>query len=184
MEKGWNRRSLRKHIADLLDSPVIERLEAFRELPRSSAINALLGFLAHPEPGIKLRAVKAAGRLIADLAEENLEAGRVMIRRQLWNLTEESGACAFGAPELIGETLANSPPLAREFAPSLISLIMEEGNFLDFPPLLKGALWGIERLAEAQPELTKPALPYLRLLAEHPDLEIRAIADRIQATVE
>ncbi len=162
MPEPWTRRTLRQHLRDLLHSEGEFSLAPFLELPRSSAINGLLGFLVHPEERVKMRAVAAAGRLIADLATEDLEAGRVMIRRQLWNLTEECGACAFGAPELIGETLANSPALAREFAPSMISLVMEEGNLLDFPPLLKGALWGIARLGETQPELVVDAEEHVR----------------------
>jgi HEAT repeat protein len=43
--------------------------------------------------------------------------------------------------------------MAREYAPLLVSYLRPGGNFLDFEPLLRGALWAVARLAESHPRI-------------------------------
>lgn len=175
--EGLNRRQFKKKIVDLLSMDDFDAaLKEIRSYPKNSVINVILGSLMHPQELVRWRAVTTGGILTADLADDDMEAGRIMIRRHFWNLTEESGAFAYGAPELIGEALANHDGLAKEFGQVLISHIMPEGNFLDFEPLLKGAIWGIGRLAETQSELCKSAVPYLVNLLEEEDLSVNGFA--------
>jgi len=132
--------------------------------------------LLQPEERIKWRAVVASGVLTAKLADQDMEAGRVILRRLTWNLTEESGNCAFGTPETIGEISANHSQLASEFAPILISYIHPIGNFLEYEPLQCGALWGLGRLSQVSPELTQGAIPLLTPLLGSPDSNVRGHA--------
>jgi hypothetical protein len=123
-------------------------------LPRA-AVAPLLSFLCSGDPEVKWGAVRALGALAARLADEDLEAGRDVVRRLMWSLNHESGAVGWGAPEAMGEVLARHEGLAREFAPILVSYLREEGNLLEFPPLQRGALWAVGRLARERPALLK-----------------------------
>jgi len=52
------------------------------------------------------------GRVVSSLAEKDMESARVVMRRLMWNLNEESGGIGWGCPEAMGETMARSAPLA------------------------------------------------------------------------
>ena len=172
-----SRRELKSEILKSLHNPdFFAALRDLRNLPLASTINALLGTLLHPEPEIRWFGITACGILIGDLAKIDLESARSNIRRQLWNLTEESGGCATGAPELIGEALTNDENLALEFSPSFITHIMPEGIYLDFVPLQSGVVWGIGRLAGKYPELLKSAVHYLIPLLESEEATIRGLS--------
>ncbi|NQU05806.1 MAG: HEAT repeat domain-containing protein [Calditrichaeota bacterium] len=98
------------------------------------------------------------------------------MRRQIWNLTEESGGCPLGSPELMAEAMAKHRGLADEYADILVSYIIPEGNFLEFIPLQRGAVWGIGRLAEVYPELVRDAVPHLNELMKSDDDSARELA--------
>ncbi len=159
-------------------------MSELEQLPRRSAINALLGRIVHSDERTRWRAIKAGGILIGKFADEDPEAARVMVRRLLWNLTEESGTCHWGATELIGEALSRHSGLAREFAHMLVSFIVPWGNHLEHKPLLRGAVWGIARLAEVDPEKIRDAEPFLRDMVESGDPETGAFAARALALMD
>lgn len=116
--------------------------------------------MVHPQPEIKWRAVRLAGMLVAKLAKTDIEAGRVYLRRLMWNLTEESGGCAWGTPELMAEAMTCNKQLADEFGSILISYAVPSENFLDHDPLRRGAVWGVGRLAQIFPEIAQSAMKY------------------------
>ncbi len=160
----------------LRESDFGEALKQIRALPPKKTINALLPKLLSLDHEEKWRAVSAAGVAVCDLAAYDLEAARIIIRRMIWNLTEESGTCGWGAAELMAETLANHRGLAEEFSNILISFIVPEGNYLEFEPLQRGAVWGIGRLAESYPDLAGDSPPYLCALLKSNDAHIRGLA--------
>lgn len=171
------RRKLMKRVETILQSADFNgAMEELRGLQVMGAINALIGRLSHADEQLRQRSIAACGVLISELADRNMETARVVLRRLLWNLTEESGNCAWGAPELIGETLANHEQLAVEFSPVLISFIMPEGNCLEYEPLLRGAVWGVTRLALVKPDLAVEAEPYLASLMSADDEGIARLA--------
>ena len=139
-----------------------ERLEPYLGLSLRKILGPLFSLLLAPEPLLRWRAVSGFGVVAARLAEQDLESARVVLRRLMWNLNEESGAIGWGAPESMGESLARSPRLALEFNRILISYAQEpesgDGNFLDHEPLRQGAYWGMARLAEVRPELVAAGL--------------------------
>lgn len=173
--KAVSRRRVRQLLAD-------EDFEAsFRELramPPDQALKYLQAGLPASQPLLKWRAVTALGQVVQGLAARDLEAAREFLRRLLWCLNEESGAVPWGVAEALGEILANSPPLAREYANLLLSYIWPQGNFLEFGPLLAGAVWGVGRLASAQPELARGccALERLTCLLTWPEAPVRGLA--------
>jgi len=161
-------------VTDLLNDPDLDRvIEEVSNLPPKKVINALLPKILSIEEGIKRRAITVAGVLIAHLADNDMEAARIFMRRLIWQLTDESGGCPFGAPELMAEAMANNRSLADEYANILISYIIPDGNYLEFEPLQLGAVWGIGRLAEVYPDLVRDSAPYLNQLLTSHDLHIR-----------
>ncbi len=167
------RQEIKPIINRLLEQPDYSKalLDA-SALPLKLTINAMIPKVLETEPRLKWHAVTITGNLIGKLGRDSIEDARIIIRRLLWNLTEESGGCPIGTPELIGEALANNKTLAREYINLLISMIIPEGNYLEFELLLCGVIWGIGRVAGVNPELTKEAVPYLKsfLNSENPVL--------------
>jgi hypothetical protein len=105
-----------------------------------------------------------------------MESGRVAVRRFMWQLNDESGGIGWGCPEAMAEALVLHEELAQEYATILISYIREDGNFLEYEPLQRGAVWGIARLAQARPKLVYPAIPHLLQLLSSKDAAVRGLS--------
>lgn len=153
-------------------------LRELRAMPPEQALKYLQAGLPASQPLLKWRAVTALGQVAQGLAARDLEGARDFVRRLLWCLNEESGAVPWGVAEALGEVLANSPELAQEYAKLQLSYIWTQGNFLEFAPLLTGAVWGVGRLASAHPELASGCCALERLvpLLAWPDASVRGTA--------
>ncbi len=154
-------------------------LEPYLDLPLRTVVGPLFSLLLAPEPLLKWRAVSAFGVTVARLSEQDMESARVVMRRLMWNLNEESGAIGWGAPESMGESMARCPRLAKEFNRILVSYAQEptsgDGNYLDHEPLRRGVYWGMARLAEKHPDLVqRGCVTFLELLRDE-DAEKRAL---------
>ncbi len=146
-------RSRKKELLGLLHtSSFEERLSVLLNMPAAQVINALFSLLCHQDPLIKWRAVRAMGTVLARLAQVDIEGARVVMRRLMWSLNDESGGIGWGAPEVMAEAMAQSELLAKEYASILGSYADEAGNFLEHEPLQRGLLWAWARLSEARPE--------------------------------
>jgi HEAT repeat protein len=170
---------LKQEVFDLLKSPDFsQQLNSLKDFPFPKILNHLFAALCSEEEEIKWHAVTAMGFLVADLAERDLEGARNVLRRMMWFLNEESGGIGWGLPEAMGEILARNESLAREFAPLLVSYLQPGGNYLDFEPLLRGALWAVARLAESLPQILQSldAHSYLRPFLRSPDASVRGHA--------
>lgn len=155
------------------------------QLPPKDVINVLFSALCREEAHVRWHAVTCMGEAVARLAGEDMEAARIVMRRLLWSLNDESGGIGWGAPECLAECMSLSPPLAREYAHMLISYMREDGeeicqdgNFLEHPLLQRGLLWGVARLAGFEPALlnAKGAANDLPKYLLSPDPEIRGLA--------
>lgn len=160
-------RELKRKVRELLRSEDLAGvLESICLLPPRRVVNPLIGFFNSPDRHIKWAAVTAMGAVVAKLADEDMEAGRVIMRRLMWSLNDESGGIGWGCPEAMGEILACHEGLAREFATILISYTRKDANYLEHEMLQRGLLWGIGRLSQARPRLVTAAglhlLPYLK----------------------
>ena len=170
-------KSLKKEVLDLLKAEDISRgLEAIASLPARQVINPLFSFLCSTEPKVKWRAVKAIGEVVKNIAEEDMESAKIIMRRMIWNLNDESGGIGWGLPEAMGEVMARHEGLAGEYVMILESFIREDGNFLEHPPLQQGVLWGIGRLAQERPELLKNTTLYLHPFLLSEDAVLRGLA--------
>ncbi len=141
------------------------------------SVNPLISLLNRQE--YRWQAAFGLGRALALLAQNDMERARVIVRRFMWSLNEESGNIGWGIPEAMGCILAESPALAEEYGRIFLSYGYETGkddNFLDHGPLRSGLYWGIGRLAQANPEAARPALPHLLTALKQKEREICGMA--------
>ena len=161
-----------------------ESLEAVlaevRRFPPRQAVRPLLAGLFHTDDPIKWHAVSALGAVVAALAEREMETARIIMRRLMWSLNDESGSIGWGAPEAMAEIMAVHDGLAEEYAHILVAYLRRDGCYLELPALQRGLMWGVARLAEVRPDLLRKweapdhLLPYL----DSEDPEVRGLAAR------
>ena len=170
-------REFKRRVYDLLKSADFDRsLEEILQFPARRVINPLFSFLYNSDEQIRWRTITAMGAVVAKLADEDMESARVIMRRLMWNLNDESGGIGWGSPEAMGEILACNETLAKEYAHILISYIREEGNFQEHKLMQRSVLWGIGRLSQVRPELVKGAVPYLLPYLKSRDDTARGLA--------
>jgi len=178
-------RSLKKKLFDLLNQGDLEKaLVEIGRLPPRQIINPLLSFLQSGNEKLKWGAVKAMGVVVSQLADRDLEAARVIMRRLMWSLNDESGGIGWGSPEAMGEILATHRGLAHEYAHILLSYAREDGNYLEHEGLQRGLLWGIGRLSEKRPELVRGAAASLLPYLASQDGAIRGLSARIMGLLQ
>lgn len=134
-------------------------------MPFKKAVNGLLSYLYEMNPTVRWHAIAALGRVVSQAAALDMESARVIMRRLMWNLNDESGGIGWGSPEAMGEIMAANESLAKEFASVLRSYIRKDENFLEHPDLQKGVLWGLGRLAGrfpgCLPDTEADVIPFL-----------------------
>ena len=178
-------RSLKTKLFDLLNRGDPDRaIEEISRLPCRQVVNPLFSFLQSGNEKLKWGAVKAMGVVVGQLADRDLEAARVMMRRLMWNLNDESGGMGWGSPEAMGEILATHSGLAHEYAHILLSYAREDGNYLEHEGLQRGLLWGIGRLSEKRPELVRGAAVFLLPYLASQDGMIRGLSARIMGLLQ
>lgn len=170
-------RNLKKQLRILFSKGEPEAALTFIcRMPLRKVVNALFPFFYSQNPLHFWQAVTAMGAAVSLLAEENVESSRVVMRRLMWSLNDESGGIGWGAAEAMGEIMAVNDRMAEEYACILISYINPCGNFIDNPDLQKGILWGIGRLAQKQPHLAAGASDFLVPFLTSPDPCLKGLA--------
>jgi hypothetical protein len=170
-------RALKRAVFDLLKSHDFEEsLRALRGWPARKVVNPLFSLFLSRDEEVRWRAITAMGSVVSELAQQNMESARVVMRRLMWMLNDESGGIGWGAPEAMGAIMAAHEGLAREYANVLISYVNEEGNFLEYEPLQRGAVWGVGRVAQERPGLVQDAIPHLLLALQSSDAGVRGLA--------
>jgi hypothetical protein len=114
--------------------------------------------------------------VVSELAEHDLESARVIMRRLLWNLNDESGGIGWGSPEAMGEIMARHPKLAEEYSDILISYIRKKANYIENEGLQRGVLWGLGRLAQDRPQFLDEVPPLLLPYLKSKDAAVRGMA--------
>ncbi len=125
--------------------------------PEKELVNPLFSALSRPEELVRWHAISVFGQVVPRLADQDMEAARIVMRRFLWSLNDESGGIGWGAPEAMAEIMLHHDRLAEEYLHMLMSylrpdgpLAHQDGNFLELPALQRGLLWGIGRLASGR----------------------------------
>ncbi|MEJ2724028.1 MAG: HEAT repeat domain-containing protein [Deltaproteobacteria bacterium] len=178
-------RILKNRVRELLNSVPFDRaVEELCRMPAQQVVNPLFSFLHHGNEKAKWAAVTAMGAVVSQLADQDMEGARVVLRRLMWSLNDESGGIGWGSPEAMGEILARHRGLAKEYAHILLSYTRPDGNYLEHEMLQRGLLWGIGRLAEARPDLLQDTVPQLKLYFRSEDPTVRALAARIMGFLD
>jgi hypothetical protein len=175
-EKMSGRQLKKKMLQLLLAEDFIKGFEEIRQLPPRKAVGPLFSYLCSLDELVKWRAVTAMGKVISDLAALDLESARVVMRRFIWNLNDESGGIGWGCPESMAEAMACNEKLAAEYGCILISYIQPDRNYLEHEGLQRGVLWGVGRLAHARPECIQTAAGFLLPYMNSEDPNLRGLA--------
>ena len=132
-----------------------ENLQDIHKFPPLKVVNVLLSLLVTTNEELKNRVVLAFGEVVSKLAETDIESARIVMRRLMLSLNDESGGIGWNSPETMGEIMARSNKLADEYHKILISYTLGGGNELDFEGLQKSVIEGLKRLSQVHPELVK-----------------------------
>ena len=154
-------RAIKKQVLDLLaGGDLVASRRALAGLPAGDVVHALFSAICRENPVVRWHAVTCMGDAVARIAADDLEAARIILRRFLWSLNDESGGIGWGAPEAMAECLCRDERLAGEYAHMLVSYMREDGeelcqdgNFIEHPLLQRGVVWGVGRLAGCRREL-------------------------------
>ncbi|MCP4719355.1 MAG: hypothetical protein GY860_07845 [Desulfobacteraceae bacterium] len=151
MTKPYGRRTRKKVSGILRKSLQMEALTLLELIPDEQLIGHLFSHFYVNDELIKFRSITAMGELGLRLATKQMEKARILMRRIMWNLNDESGGIGWGSPEAMGQILCKSPELAMEFKSILFSYLDPKGNFIEHHALQRGVLWGIGTYLEAEP---------------------------------
>jgi hypothetical protein len=149
-------RNFNKQILNFLEQKHFEEnLNGIHKFPPQKTVNVLFSFLCSTDKAQKKRAIMAMGEVVSEIAENDLESARTIMRRLLWSLNEESGWIGWGSAEAMAEIMARNNILAEEYYKFLISYISEGDNYLLFEELRKEVISGLRRLSQVYPHLVK-----------------------------
>ena len=170
-------RKLKASIREILTRDDLEGgLKQILGYRKNSVVGPLISLFCSKDPLVKGKAISVLGVVAGQMADREPESGRVIMRRLMWSLNDESGGIGWGAPEAMGEIMAGCEFLAVEYHKILSSYVTSGANFLDIPALQRGALWGILRLASVRPRLLSYLLPDLPRFFNDGDWAIKAFA--------
>lgn len=181
-----SRRLVKQRLLAVLERPDMQEIVDFLDShPPSLLINALFIALCNPLELVRWHAVCGFGRIVPAMAEKDAESARIVMRRLLWSLNDESGGIGWGAPEAMAEIMFHSTLLRQEYLHMLISYMAEEGvekfqdgNYLELPLLQRGLLWGIGRLCQGHRTemLERQIIPHLTAYLSSPDSHVVGLA--------
>lgn len=154
-----SRRQLKKNVLAILHKSDLEEIyEDLERYQNQRLLNPLFSALCHPEEIVRWHAVSCFGRVVPAIEDKSPEAARIVMRRFLWSLNDESGGIGWGSPEAMSEIMCQSSLLRKEYLHMLISYMREDGeeefqdgNYLELPMLQRGLLWGVGRLCQSIP---------------------------------
>lgn len=160
-----------------------EALARIGQEPPGRMVKALFSCLCSCDEQIKWYAVSGMGQVVADLARDDMENARVVMRRFMWMLNDESGGIGWGIPEAMAEVMARHQQMAGEYAHMLVAFMREDGFYLELLPLQRGLMWGLGRLAATNQEnrnllLGKDVALYLQPYLRSSDPVVRGLAAR------
>ena len=143
MKKPHGRKTKQKVGKILLEPHRETAMKMLKQIPDEQLVGHLFSHFYHKNERVKFRSIAAMGTLGARVGKKNMEKARIILRRIMWNLNDESGGIGWGSPEAMGEILCQSPKLALEFNSILFSYLDPGGNYIEHEALQRGVLWGI-----------------------------------------
>ena len=181
-------RKIKKRVLELLATGDLAEIQSQLDgLLMKDVVNALFSAICRGDETVHWNGVCFMGIFVSRLAADDMEEARIVMRRLLWSLNDESGGIGWGAPESMAEIMYRHEGLAREYVHMLLSYMREDGeelfqdgNYLEHESLQRGLLWGIGRLAEKRSRMLlekgveNDLLPYL----QSSDPSVRGLAAR------
>ncbi len=180
-------RKIKKRVLQLLEGDLATARREFAAFDEHGLVNPLFSALYRPEEMLRWHTVTLFGEVLSRLADKDMEAARIVMRRYIWSLNDESGGIGWGAPEAMAEGIYHHDRLCDEYLHMLISYMLpdgplehQDGNFLELPALQRGLLWGIGRVAEKRADLLreKAIVPNLQVYLSSEDGTVRGLAAR------
>lgn len=182
-----NRKIKKEVLALLAAGDLAKSRKELAKYDEHGLVNPLFSALYRPEELLRWHTITVFGEVLTRLAEKDMEAARIVMRRYIWSLNDESGGIGWGAPEAMAEAMFHHDRLCSEYVHMLISYIRpdgplehQDGNYLELPELQRGLLWGIGRLAEKRASvlLKKEVVPDLFPYLFSVDPTVRGLAAR------
>jgi len=180
-------RKIKKRVLQLLAGDLTVARQELEQYDEHGLVNPLFSALYRPEEVLRWQTVTIFGEVLARLADKDMEAARIVMRRYIWSLNDESGGIGWGAPEAMAEGIYHHGGLCEEYLHMLLSYMQpdgplehQDGNYLELPALQRGLLWGIARVAEKRAEalIEKNIVPDLLRYTTSDDGVVRAFAAR------
>ncbi|RUM43418.1 MAG: HEAT repeat domain-containing protein [Desulfocapsa sp.] len=180
-------RKIKKQVLQLLAGDLDTARRELAQYDEHGLVNPLFSALYRSEAVLRWHTVTLFGEVLSRLADKDMEAARIVMRRFIWSLNDESGGIGWGAPEAMAEGIYHHDRLCEEYLHMLISymrpdgpLAHQDGNYLELPALQRGLLWGVGRVAEKRTALLlqKNIVPDLLAYLTAEDAVVRAFAAR------
>lgn len=152
MKKPYGRKTRQRVGRILMENGKKAALDLLEKIPDEQLVGHLFSHFYRGDELLKFRSITAMGHLGLRMSGRRMENARILMRRIMWNLNDESGGIGWGSPEAMGEILGQSQELALEFKSILFSLLDPKGNFIEHPILQRGVLWGIGTYLAAAPQ--------------------------------
>ncbi len=154
-------RTIKNEVLTLLKGQDLDAvIEALHRYAPKDVVNVLFSAICREDPHVRWFAVSCMGEAVARLAAQEMEEARIVMRRFLWSLNDESGGIGWGVPESMAEAMCLHAGLAEEYVHMLISYMREDGqeicqngNYIEHPLLQRGLLWGMARMSSCRPRL-------------------------------
>jgi len=170
-------RALKRRVHQILTiSEPDEQIRELSEIPAKKVVNVLFSKIQSTDENIKWSAVVAMGVFVSEIADQEMEWARVIMRRLMWNLNDESGGIGWGSPEAMGEIMACHGGLAEEYSNVFLSYTRLDGNYLEDEMLQRGLLWGIGRLCQVRPLIVQGSIHCLLPYLGSNDVHVRGLA--------
>ncbi len=119
--------------------------------------NSFFSATYHESNIISSRAIASFGLLTRIFVKTHQEKLRILMRRCIWMLTEESGGIPWKIPEIMGAIMSSDKVIAEDYINILFSYIkeVEDGpeNFLEHTPLRKAVYSALLNISMNFPEL-------------------------------
>jgi hypothetical protein len=173
---NYSSSGLKLHVREILLSDSFSPECIFEEYSPRLVLASLFSMYFDSSELLRWRAITATGSIVARMADENMESARIVMRRLMWTLNDESGGIGWGSPEAMGEIMARHGRLADEYHRILISYMMEDGNYIELEVLQRGVLWAVARMAAACPDLGIKAKGLVKPYFMSRDNEIKGFA--------
>ncbi|WP_027357995.1 DVU0298 family protein [Desulforegula conservatrix] len=183
-KKNYSSSKLKAHVREMLLSEQFTYGCCFESYSPRLVLAVLFSMYFDSNQLLRWRAITATGSIVSKMADENMESARIVMRRLMWTLNDESGGIGWGSPEAMGEIMSRHRKLADEYNRILISYLMEDGNYLELEMLQRGALWALARLAGERPDLCIKAKGLIKPYFSSDDKEIKGIAAMISGILK